>query len=113
MIISDCLLRLITPLAFDDGIMVPFLASNPFLSISTNPSETAQQTTPYIIDRVTHEDWANDPERDHIDFQIYRRLSHNMQEYLEETHALSPYAHDTFWHDLTKAFPRVVGWVLG
>jgi hypothetical protein len=39
-------------------------------------------------------------------------MNEDLRPFLSDTHELSIKAYDTFWHDLVRAFPRIIGWVL-
>jgi|MDTG01.3.fsa_nt_gb hypothetical protein len=39
-------------------------------------------------------------------------MCQKLEEMMEHTHAMSYTAHDTFYHDLLRSFPRILGWIL-
>ena len=46
------------------------------------------------------------------DMRSFVEMCRKLEGLFDDTHALSYLAHDTFWHELSRAFPRTLGWVL-
>ena len=86
--------------------------SDPFLFSKT-------LTDTHVVDLIQHlqphdfHAWV-DSERDPEDFKHLLSLARSLGEsgVLEKDHALSNYAQRTFWQDLTRQFPRIIGYVL-
>jgi len=65
-----------------------------------------------VLDARLFSRWVQDPKREIDELDECVQISRTIRPFLENTHALSIYAHDTFWQDLLNKFPVLIDWLL-